>query len=63
MYKWNVSDRKINVMLKSLQVFEKYGYKYPSVISQQDINEGDEIRRELTLIQSERSNEEKQKQT
>ena len=63
MYKWIANDRKINTVLKALQVFEKQGYKYPSIISEQEINESDEIRRELLLVKAEGCSEEKQKQT
>lgn len=50
MAKYELPDGGLEVLLLALQVFEKYGSKYPSIVMKHHYVIAEKIQRELLLI-------------
>jgi len=57
MDRYDLPDGGIEVLLLALQVFEKYGYKYPSIVRDEHYALASRIQRDLLLIGVESQNE------
>ncbi len=49
MDRYDLPDGGIEVILLALQVFEKYGYKYPSIVRDEHYSLARKIQRDLLL--------------
>mgnify|MGYP003115148360 CR=1 FL=1 len=47
---YKVSKEGVEVLLIALQIFEKYGYKYPSIVTDEHLKIANRIQRDLLLV-------------
>lgn len=50
MEEYNIPNGGLEVLLLALQIFEKYGYKYPSIVKEEHYKIALKMQRELLLI-------------
>jgi hypothetical protein len=50
MDKYELPEGGYEVLLLALQIFEKYGYKYPSIVNEEHYVVANKIARELLLL-------------
>lgn len=50
MEEYNIPEGGLEVLLLALQIFEKYGYKYPSIVNETHYKIASKMQRELLLI-------------
>ena len=53
MEKYNLPEGGLEVLLLALQVFEKYGSKYPSIVNEEHYRIANRMTRELLLLGTE----------
>ena len=53
MEEYKIPKGGLEVLLLALQVFEKYGYKYPSIVNEEHFKIAKTIQRELLLLGTE----------
>ena len=50
MEEYSIPNGGLEVLLLALQIFEKYGYKYPSIVKEEHYKIALKMQRELLLI-------------
>lgn len=50
MEEYSIPEGGLEVLLLALQIFEKYGYKYPSIVNEEHYKIASKMQRELLLI-------------
>mgnify|MGYP003112097510 CR=1 FL=1 len=58
MKEYKIPEGGLEVLLLALQVFEKYGFKYPSIVTEEHYKIAGDIQRELLLIGAESGKDE-----
>jgi|TARA_R100001530_G_C4321425_1_gene155943 hypothetical protein len=56
MEEYKIPKGGLEVLLLALQVFEKYGFKYPSIVTDEHFKIASKMQRELLLIGTEGGN-------
>ena len=53
MAKYALPEGGLEVLLLAIEILDKYGYKYPSIVTEDHYKLADQIKRELLLIGAE----------